>query len=32
MAIQWKKDADAAFAEARQKNMPVLIDFSATPG
>ncbi len=32
MAIQWKKDVEAAFAEAKEKSMPVLIDFSATPG
>ncbi len=32
MAVNWKKDVDAALAEAKEKNMPVLIDFSATPG
>jgi hypothetical protein len=32
MAVKWKKDVDAALAEAKKNNMPVLIDFSATPG
>ena len=31
MPIQWKKDADAALAEARAKNKPLLIDFNAAP-
>jgi hypothetical protein len=29
--IQWKKDADAALAEARSTGKPVLLDFSAAP-
>jgi len=32
MAVQWKKDVDAAFAEAKEKNKPLLLDFSAAPG
>jgi hypothetical protein len=31
MAIQWMKDVDAALAEARGKNKPLLIDFNAAP-
>jgi uncharacterized protein YyaL (SSP411 family) len=31
MPIQWMKDADAALAEARTKNKPLLIDFNAAP-
>jgi len=31
MAIQWMKDVDAALAEARAKNKPLLIDFNAAP-
>lgn len=31
MAVQWNKDADAALAEAKSSNKPVLIDFSAAP-
>jgi hypothetical protein len=31
MAIQWKKDADAALAEAKAGRKPVLLDFSAAP-
>ena len=29
--ISWNKDIDAAFAQARQDNKPVLLDFSAAP-
>ncbi|MBI2357780.1 MAG: thioredoxin family protein [Deltaproteobacteria bacterium] len=31
MAVTWKKDADAALAEAKEQNRPLLIDFSAAP-
>ena len=31
MAVQWNTDADAALAEAKQTNKPVLVDFSAAP-
>jgi len=31
MPIQWMKDVDAALAEARAKNKPLLIDFNAAP-
>ena len=31
MAVNWNKDADAALAEAKEANKPVLIDFSAAP-
>jgi hypothetical protein len=31
MAIRWNKDVDAALAEAKALNKPVLIDFSAAP-
>jgi hypothetical protein len=31
MAIEWRKDADAALAEAKQQRKPVLADFSAAP-
>ena len=31
MAIEWIKDVDAALAEARTKQKPVLVDFSAAP-
>jgi TolA-binding protein len=31
MLVQWNKDADAALAEAKAKNKPLLIDFSAAP-
>jgi hypothetical protein len=32
MAVKWKKDADAALIEAKEKNIPLLLDFSAAPG
>jgi hypothetical protein len=32
MAVNWKKDVDAAFAGAKERDIPLLIDFSATPG
>ena len=31
MAVQWKKDVDAAATEAKATNKPLLIDFSAAP-
>lgn len=32
MAIQWRKDIEGALAEAKEVALPLLIDFSATPG
>ncbi len=32
MAVQWRKDIEAALKEAKDNNLPILIDFSATPG
>jgi len=29
--MQWNKDADAALAEAKKVQKPVLVDFSAAP-
>jgi hypothetical protein len=31
MPIAWKKDVDAAFAEARSSGRHLLIDFNAAP-
>lgn len=31
MSVQWKKDLDAAMAEAKQGSSALLIDFSAAP-
>ncbi len=31
MSVDWKKDVDAALAEAKTQNKPLLIDFSAAP-
>ena len=31
MEIQWRRDADAAFEEAKQKRQELLVDFSAAP-
>jgi hypothetical protein len=31
MSIEWKKDVDAALAEARTSHRPLLIDFNAAP-
>jgi hypothetical protein len=31
MSITWRRDADAALAEARARQQPVLLDFSAAP-
>jgi len=31
MLINWIKDVDAALAEAKAQNKPMLLDFSAAP-
>jgi hypothetical protein len=31
MPVAWKKDADAALAEAKAGKRPLLVDFSAAP-
>jgi len=31
MAIQWMRDVDGALVEARVKQQPLLLDFSAAP-
>jgi hypothetical protein len=31
MALEWKKDVDAALAEAKTEKKPLLLDFSAAP-
>jgi len=31
MPVQFTKDVDAALAQAKQQNKPVLLDFSAAP-
>lgn len=31
MAVQWSKDVDAALAQAKDRNKPILLDFSAAP-
>jgi uncharacterized protein YyaL (SSP411 family) len=31
MAVEWKRDVDAALAQAKEQNKPLLIDFSAAP-
>ena len=31
MAVQWRKDVDAALAEAKAAGKPLLLDFSAAP-
>lgn len=31
MAIDWRRDVDAAFAEARAAGRPLLLDFNAAP-
>jgi hypothetical protein len=31
MAVEWKKDVDAALAEAKAAKTPLLLDFSAAP-
>ncbi len=32
MAMQWRKDIEAALAEAKENVRPLLVDFSAAPG
>ena len=31
MAVNWKRDADAALADAKDQKRPLLVDFSAAP-
>ncbi len=31
MSVEWKKDVDAALAEAKIAKKPLLLDFSAAP-
>lgn len=31
MAVNWSKDIDAALAQAKTQNKPILLDFSAAP-
>lgn len=31
MAIEWRKDADAALEEADERGVPALFDFNAAP-
>jgi hypothetical protein len=31
MAIEWRKDTDAALAQARSARKPLLLDFTAAP-
>jgi hypothetical protein len=31
MLVNWNKDVDAALAESKAQNRPMLIDFSAAP-
>jgi hypothetical protein len=31
MEIQWMKDVDAALAQAKDKDRPLLLDFNAAP-
>jgi hypothetical protein len=31
MTVNWNKDVDAVLAEAKSRNQPLLIDFSAAP-
>ena len=32
MPIEWRKDVDAALAEAKAQGRPLLLDFNAAPG
>ncbi len=32
MAVQWRKDIEAALKEAKAKSLPLMIDFSGAPG
>jgi uncharacterized protein YyaL (SSP411 family) len=31
MAVNWSKDVDQAFAQAKEQRKPILLDFSAAP-
>ena len=31
MAVNWNKDVDQALVAAKEKNQPILLDFSAAP-
>jgi len=31
MAVNWSRDVDTAFATAKERNRPLLLDFSAAP-
>jgi hypothetical protein len=31
MAVNWNNDVDQALATAKEKNIPILLDFSAAP-
>ncbi len=31
MTLEWRRDADAALAEAKSESKPLLLDFSAAP-
>ncbi len=31
MSMNWSKDVDQALVEAKEKNRPILLDFSAAP-
>jgi uncharacterized protein YyaL (SSP411 family) len=31
MSIEWSQDVDAAIAQAKDTNKPILLDFSAAP-
>ncbi len=31
MAVEWRKEVDAALTEAKDNSRPLLIDFSAAP-
>ena len=31
MKVNWRTDADAALAEAKERKKPLMIDFSAAP-
>jgi hypothetical protein len=31
MAVNWSRDVDQSLADAKEKKMPILLDFSAAP-
>lgn len=31
MGVNWSKDIDQSLTEAKEKNQPILLDFSAAP-